>query len=234
MIRFELPALGADMDSGTLLEWRIKPGERVHRGQVVAVVDTSKAAVDVEIWSEGVVDELVVQPGQKILVGTLLATLHPPEEAAVLPTTATAAHSAAGAAALAAAPARAPEHTLQAPTDAAQPTTATASRRRWVSPAARRRAQALDIDVEVLTGSGAQGSITIADVEAAASGRTVTATPGTDRIRDMRRAIAAAMSRSKRDVFTAAPDRGEHNHEVYAEFGISADRVNALAKAGAI
>jgi pyruvate dehydrogenase E2 component (dihydrolipoamide acetyltransferase) len=200
MIRFELPALGADMDSGTLLEWRIKPGERVHRGQVVAVVDTSKAAVDVEIWSEGVVDELVVQPGQKILVGTLLATLHPPEEAAVLPTTATAAHSAAGAAALAAAPARAPEHTLQAPTDAAQPTTATASRRRWVSPAARRRAQALDIDVEVLTGSGAQGSITIADVEAAASGRTVTATPGTERMRDMRRAIAAAMSRSKREI----------------------------------
>ena len=65
MIRFELPALGADMDSGTLLEWRIKPGERVHRGQVVAVVDTSKAAVDVEIWSEGVVDELVVQPGSQ-------------------------------------------------------------------------------------------------------------------------------------------------------------------------
>ncbi len=45
---------------------------------------------------------------------------------------------------------------------------------------------------------------------------------------------AVIMSRSKRDVFTAAPDRGEHNHEVYAEFGISAERVNALAKAGAI
>jgi crotonobetainyl-CoA:carnitine CoA-transferase CaiB-like acyl-CoA transferase len=45
---------------------------------------------------------------------------------------------------------------------------------------------------------------------------------------------AVIMSRSKRDVFTAAPDRGEHNHEVYAEFGISAERVNALAKVGAI
>jgi crotonobetainyl-CoA:carnitine CoA-transferase CaiB-like acyl-CoA transferase len=42
------------------------------------------------------------------------------------------------------------------------------------------------------------------------------------------------MSRSKRDVFTAAPDRGEHNHEVYAEFGIGAERVDALTKAGAI
>ncbi len=199
MIRFELPALGADMDSGTLLEWRIKPGERVHRGQVVAVVDTSKAAVDVEIWSEGVVDELAVQPGQKILVGTLLATLHPPEEATVLPVAATAARSAAAPDALAGAPARAPEPTLRAPTDAAQPA-ATASRRRWVSPAARRRAQVLGIDVKVLTGSGAQGSITIADVEAAANVRTATATPVTDRMRDMRRAIAAAMSRSKREI----------------------------------
>ena len=45
---------------------------------------------------------------------------------------------------------------------------------------------------------------------------------------------AVIMSRSKRDVFTAAPDRGEHNHEVYAEFGISTDRVNELAKVGAI
>lgn len=45
---------------------------------------------------------------------------------------------------------------------------------------------------------------------------------------------AVIMSRSKREVFTAAPDRGEHNHEVYAEFGFSAERVNALAKAGAI
>lgn len=45
---------------------------------------------------------------------------------------------------------------------------------------------------------------------------------------------AVIMSRSKRDVFTAAPDRGEHNHEVYAEFGFSAERVNGLAKAGAI
>ena len=49
MIRFELPSLGADMDEGTLLTWQVKPGESVKRGQVVAVVDTSKAAVDVEI-----------------------------------------------------------------------------------------------------------------------------------------------------------------------------------------
>lgn len=78
MMRFELPSLGADMDDGTLLEWLVKPGDTVHRAQVVAIVDTSKAAVEVEIWQEGVVDELLVMPGEKVPVGTVLATLREP------------------------------------------------------------------------------------------------------------------------------------------------------------
>ena len=82
VIRFELPSLGADMDAGTLLEWKVKPGDAVTRGHVVAVVDTSKAAVDVEIWHAGVVAELLVQPGEKVPVGTVLATLTEPGEAA--------------------------------------------------------------------------------------------------------------------------------------------------------
>ena len=83
MIRFELPSLGADMDEGTLLEWKVRPGEAVARGQVIAVVDTSKAAVDVEIWQAGTVAELLVQPGQKIPVGTVMATLTEAGEATV-------------------------------------------------------------------------------------------------------------------------------------------------------
>ena len=50
MIEFKLPSLGADMDEGTLLSGTSSPATAVKRGQVVAVVDTSKAAVDVEIW----------------------------------------------------------------------------------------------------------------------------------------------------------------------------------------
>ncbi|HPU51497.1 MAG TPA: dihydrolipoamide acetyltransferase family protein [Burkholderiaceae bacterium] len=75
MIPFELPSLGADMEDGTLLEWLIKPGDTVHRAQVVAIVDTSKAAVEVEIWQDGVVEALLVMPGEKVPVGTVLATL---------------------------------------------------------------------------------------------------------------------------------------------------------------
>ena len=81
MIEFKLPSLGADMEEGKLLEWHVKPGDTVKRGQVVAVVDTSKAAVDVEIWQDGVMYALLVQPGETVPVGTVLATLLAPGEA---------------------------------------------------------------------------------------------------------------------------------------------------------
>jgi biotin carboxyl carrier protein len=65
MIEFKLPSLGADMDEGKLLEWKVSPGDTVKKGQVVAIVDTSKAAVDVEIWSEGTVCELLVSRAKR-------------------------------------------------------------------------------------------------------------------------------------------------------------------------
>ena len=80
MIEFKLPSLGADMTEGKLLAWHVQPGDRVQRGQVVAVVDTSKAAIDVEIWQDGVVQELLVPVGEKVPVGTVLATLLAPGE----------------------------------------------------------------------------------------------------------------------------------------------------------
>jgi pyruvate dehydrogenase E2 component (dihydrolipoamide acetyltransferase) len=52
-----MPALGADMESGVLVEWLVEPGKQVKRGDVVAVVETQKGAVEVEIWEDGVVDQ---------------------------------------------------------------------------------------------------------------------------------------------------------------------------------
>ena len=63
MIEFTMPALGADMDEGTLNEWLVKPGDTVTRGQIVAVVETTKAAVEIECWHEGTVHELLVPVG---------------------------------------------------------------------------------------------------------------------------------------------------------------------------
>ena len=75
VIEFTMPALGADMDEGTLNEWLIKPGDTVTRGQIVAVVETTKAAVEIECWQDGVVGELLVPIGQTVAVGTPLATI---------------------------------------------------------------------------------------------------------------------------------------------------------------
>jgi pyruvate dehydrogenase E2 component (dihydrolipoamide acetyltransferase) len=85
MIEFKLPSLGADMDEGKLVEWKVRPGDTVKRGQVIAVVDTSKAAVDVEIWQDGVVNELVTQPGETVPVGTVMARLDGAAPAAAVP-----------------------------------------------------------------------------------------------------------------------------------------------------
>ena len=58
-----MPSLGADMDAGTLLEWLVEPGDAVHRGDIVAVVDTDKAAIEVECFEDGLIDQLTRPAG---------------------------------------------------------------------------------------------------------------------------------------------------------------------------
>ncbi len=75
MGEFRMPSLGADMEVGTILEWRIAPGDVVHRGDIVAVVDTEKSDIEVEVFDDGVVEELLVEPGVEVPVGTPLARI---------------------------------------------------------------------------------------------------------------------------------------------------------------
>ncbi|HTW13870.1 MAG TPA: 2-oxo acid dehydrogenase subunit E2 [Nocardioides sp.] len=82
MAEFTMPSLGADMDEGTLLEWCVSPGDTVRRGDIMAVVDTSKAAVEVESFRDGVVDTLLVEPGTCVAVGAPMATLTEPDDTA--------------------------------------------------------------------------------------------------------------------------------------------------------
>jgi pyruvate dehydrogenase E2 component (dihydrolipoamide acetyltransferase) len=194
VIEFNLPSLGADMDAGTLLEWRIKPGDVVKRGQVIAVVDTSKAAVDVEIWKEGTVHALALEPGRKVPVGTVMVILREPGESAAQVDELLRQRPAVPA------PAAWPmSATTGAPPAAAKPSAvpATGAARHAVSPAARRRAEELQVNPDVVAGTGPHGSVTVADVEKAAQAGK--AAP-MDRKAAMRRGIAAAMSRSKRDI----------------------------------
>ena len=75
MGEFRMPSLGADMDVGTIIEWLVKPGDAVRRGQIVAVVDTAKAAIEIEAFEEGVVTEILVGTGVQVAVGTPLAMI---------------------------------------------------------------------------------------------------------------------------------------------------------------
>ncbi len=215
MIEFKLPSLGADMDEGTLIEWQIKPGDAVKKGQIVAIVDTTKAAVDVECWQEGVVAELCVQPGEKMPVNTVMALLLEPGEQAPgeprgrsVPAT-NAAEVGAGetgrpsgrrwpeeATALCAPTAGPPAFAAPASAPATQVTVKIAATRPAVSPAARKRAAELGVNIAAISATGPHNSVTLADVENAAPKVASPVGKGVE----MRRAIAAAMARSKREI----------------------------------
>lgn len=244
MIEFTLPSLGADMDQGKLVEWKVKPGDTVKRGQIVATVETSKANIDFEIWHDGTIQELIVQPGQTVPVGTVLATLLAPGEMAgaaeaTKPVSEAAAEiggepapapvsDQAAASAQSSAPAPEPKPERAPATEpAAQPVPAAPAaepaRRPRISPAARRHAEDAGLDVEALAGTGPDGAVMLEDVEhaiaarsekppqAAPAGREAEKPPQAesekppqaaqpDRNAEMRKAIAAAMSRSKREI----------------------------------
>lgn len=81
-----MPVLGADMEVGTIVEWRVTPGDVVHRGDIVAVVDTDKSTIEVEVFEDATVEEILVPPGVEVPVGTPLARLRADANVPALPT----------------------------------------------------------------------------------------------------------------------------------------------------
>lgn len=189
---FTMPSLGADMEAGTLVEWTIKPGDIVKRGDIVAVVETQKGAIEVEIFEDGRVEALLVEPGATVPVGTVLARIAGGEVAAAEPEAVRQERKSRDAldAAMRSAPSPSPTGTDN---------TAGSEGRRRVSPAARVRARELGVALESVAGTGPGGALTRQDVERAAAASP--ATPAAPLKRPgMRQAISAAMSRSKREI----------------------------------
>ena len=77
-----MPSLGADMEAGTLVEWLKHPGDAVTRGDIIAVVDTQKGAIEIEVFEDGVIEQTLVPPGAKVPVGTVLAVIRSDGQAA--------------------------------------------------------------------------------------------------------------------------------------------------------
>ncbi|HET8755828.1 MAG TPA: biotin/lipoyl-containing protein, partial [Solirubrobacteraceae bacterium] len=140
-----MPSLGADMTQGKLVNWRVKPGDAVKRGDIVATVDTSKAEIDVEIFQDGTIDEILVHEGERVPVGTVLATVRTEAPAAV-PTQ----------------PGAAAEPAVPAATPTAPPVAAPA--RVLASPLARRTAAEVGASLADLHGSGPDGAVLARDV----------------------------------------------------------------------
>lgn len=76
-----MPSLGADMKEGTLVHWNVKPGDTVKRGDIIAIVGTEKADIEVEVYETGTVESLIARPGDILPVGTPLARIHVEGEA---------------------------------------------------------------------------------------------------------------------------------------------------------
>ena len=189
-----MPSLGADMEGGTLVEWLKQPGDRVHHGEIIAVIETEKGAIEIEVFEDGVLRDIAAALGDYRQVGDVLAHI---EGDAV--------EGEAGAAA--------PSPPKKAPLTV--PDTVPGEpphRRARISPAARRRAADLGVDLAQVTGTGPGGAIVITDVEnrakaaepetkteAKAEAKPAKPPKGID-IARMRTAIAAAMARSKREI----------------------------------
>lgn len=195
MAEFRMPSLGPDMQAGTLVEWLVKPGDSVKRGDIVAVVETQKGAIEIEIYQSGQIEQILVDLGSKVPVGTPLAVIRAEGEAK--PSVAAPASPPMTQPVPLVAPV--PIRTTAPPI--AAPAGAVSSAR--ASPAARRLAREHGVDLSTLMGTGPAGAVTYADVER----RIAEAVPAPEKKRAlwldleaMRTAIAAAMVRSKREI----------------------------------
>jgi pyruvate dehydrogenase E2 component (dihydrolipoamide acetyltransferase) len=188
-----MPSLGPDMESARVIEWLVKPGDSIKRGDVIVVVETDKGAIEIEVFEDAVVEGLVAPLEAELAVGAVLARLRGVNESTAVAPVAVA--SIAETAVVAAPPPRAVARPPAPPSFAAVDASGFAR----ASPAARKRAAERGIALGGVAGSGPQGAVLLADIEAAS------ATPRAKRASGfepaaMRRAIAAAMSRAKREI----------------------------------
>ena len=159
-IEIKMPALSPTMEEGTLAKWLVKVGDKVSSGDIMAEIETDKATMEFEAVDEGTIVSISVPEGSEgIKVGAVIATLASDDE-----DTAPAAPKAAAPAPKAeAAPAPAPVAAPAAP--APKPA---ADDRVVASPLAKRLAAELGVDLSKVTGTGPNGRIVKADIEAAA------------------------------------------------------------------
>ncbi len=207
---FKMPSLGADMETGTLMEWKVEEGETVKKGQVIAEVESSKGVIEVEVFEEGVIEKLLVKPGTICDVGTPIAVIRDENETddAFKNELASVTGEISIEEGVSAKLSKEEEKRL-AKEETQKETAAekeekpkqkskkkTSEHEIKISPAARKKAEDLGVDLDVLA-ARTEGKIGISEVEEAAASSGGKKQGGSN---TMRQAIAAAMSRSNAEI----------------------------------
>lgn len=72
-----LPKWGMTMQEGTISEWRVSVGDEVSEGAVIATVETEKVDAEIESPASGTIEEIVVEAGSIVEVGSVIARIRP-------------------------------------------------------------------------------------------------------------------------------------------------------------
>lgn len=184
MSTFVMPSLGADMQSAVLMEWKVKEGDSVKKGDVIAEVETSKGVIEIEVFEEGIVEKILVPEETEAEVGTPLAMIRSSDESTTVE------EPAGSDIAAETKEAEPPSTPIQSISD--EPVEPDESQRVRSSPLARKKAKELGIELSAL----AEGDkpVHLAQVES----QKVSGT--TEKMGGMRQAIAKAMSRSNAEI----------------------------------
>jgi pyruvate dehydrogenase E2 component (dihydrolipoamide acetyltransferase) len=205
-----MPKMGDTMEEGTIARWLKKPGDQVNEGDTLAEIETEKSVMEMTAFESGVLEEILLPEGQTVPVGTPIAVLRTVGEAAPAPAATTPPPS----------PARPPEQPVRhEPAVAPTEPRPEPGERVKASPLARRLAEAKNVDLRAVTGTGPGGRVLEADVEEYLSSRRVApaaaaATPASPpvapapataagEVRELnriRRTIARRMTQSKQTI----------------------------------
>lgn len=151
-----MPKLSDTMTEGTLVSWKVKVGDEVEIGDVIADIETDKATMEMEAFDEGIVSEILIEEGAKAPIGATLAILKEEGEEDSAPS-----QAAAPAKAASATPSTPAQTTAQS---SPVPTQAVDGSRIKASPLAKKIAASKGVDLSTIKGSGPGGRIVADDV----------------------------------------------------------------------
>ena len=163
-----MPALEMAQETGKLLAWRKKEGDRVVKGDPLLEIETDKAVMEVEAPADGILAGISAAAGADIPVGQTIAWIVAPGEKPPAEKESTTAAPAARA--------NSQKTELHAAPVAASVPESSASLSARISPKARRLAKELGVDIATVHGSGPGGEILASDVQAAAAAPVVSNT----------------------------------------------------------